>query len=286
MLKWIDSLLEKLLGFVASNRLFRKVAEKVLLTHYIRRVFEKISRFYAVVRFEEGLDTFTGESEYLGIIGNVSIDIRENLSEGDARALGELVKKVRRDGMTIAEVGSWKGFSTSVLARSVVDCHGTVFAVDHWMGSAESENVEDAKAHDIYAIFKRNMISLGLWDIVHPLVMDSLTASQIFADGILDLVFIDADHRYEPFKKDVSAWLPKLRNGGILCGHDCEGYYSQYPEEIRKKIDNNLGEQYLNDIKCHPGVVKAVHECFPGRYSIMPNSGIWYHIKKATDSTS
>lgn len=111
--------------------------------------------------------------------------------------------------------------------------------------------------------------------------MYSETASQIFADGILDLVFIDADHRYESVKEDILSWLPKLRDGGILCGHDCTGYYSKYPEEAKKLIDEHLEDgEWVSGII--PGVVKAVHDCFLGKYSIMPDSTIWYY-QKGTD---
>ena len=164
-----------------------------------------------------------------------------------------------KPGMMVVEVGSWKGMSTAVLAKAAADYHGSVFAVDHWLGS---EGVKDerllAQNADIYSIFKRNMILLGLWNTVHPLVMDSQTACQIFADGILDVVFIDADHRYEYLKKDILSWLPKLKDGGILCGHDCEGYYSEYPDKIKRMIDEHLGDDYIFSIHCHPGVVKGL----------------------------
>jgi predicted O-methyltransferase YrrM len=41
-----------------------------------------------------------------------------------------------------------------------------------------------------------------------------------YADGSLDWVFIDADHAYESVVKDLDAWLPKVRKGGIIAGHD------------------------------------------------------------------
>ena len=35
-----------------------------------------------------------------------------------------------------------------------------------------------------------------------------------------DLVFIDGDHTYEATKQDIAIWWPRVRSGGLLCGHD------------------------------------------------------------------
>ena len=36
----------------------------------------------------------------------------------------------------------------------------------------------------------------------------------------LDFVYIDANHRYSFVKQDIECWYPKIREGGILGGHD------------------------------------------------------------------
>lgn len=266
------------------NKVLTKIAKKVLTMPKVMQYFKMIRTFY-----DEKIEV--GDLEWLNIAEEGSRFYRtlesglldmghDECTEAHGNALEKLVQMVLRENIMIVEVGSWKGYSTSVLAKSVADYHGSVFAIDHWLGGEETTKHDYAKKVDVYSIFKHNMIVLGVWDIVHPLVMDSLTASQIFADGILDLIFIDADHRYEPFKKDVSAWLPKLRDGGILCGHDCHGYYLEYPEELRKMIDEHLGDEGI-PLGC-PGVIKGVYECFQEEYSIMPNSTIWYYVKKNT----
>lgn len=45
-------------------------------------------------------------------------------------------------------------------------------------------------------------------------------AAEEFENGSMDFVFIDADHSYEGCSNDISAWLPKVKPGGWLCGHD------------------------------------------------------------------
>lgn len=267
------------------NKVLRKFAIKILLIPIVQRWLERIWQFYENVRVEgvQRLELKRGGEFYEILrakdIEVAQLDIGGEFPKKDAEALQKVVWMVLKEKIMIAEVGSWKGRSTSVLAKAVADYDGKVFAIDHWLGSEGVPHHERAKVVDIYSIFKRNMIILGIWDIVYPLVMDSEAASKIFAEGILDLVFIDADHRHESVKKDISFWLPKLRDGGILCGHDCEGYFSEYSDEVKRMINEHLGDDYIPNV-CHPGVVKALHEYFGDRYSIMPDSVVWYYIKK------
>jgi len=56
--------------------------------------------------------------------------------------------------------------------------------------------------------------------IVH--IGDSVGAAKAIKDGELDFAFIDADHSYEGVSADIAAWWPKVRSGGVFCGHDYE----------------------------------------------------------------
>jgi predicted O-methyltransferase YrrM len=56
--------------------------------------------------------------------------------------------------------------------------------------------------------------------IITPVRTDSVSASKNYQDNSLDFVFIDGDHSYEACKADILAWLPKMKNGSILAGHD------------------------------------------------------------------
>lgn len=50
--------------------------------------------------------------------------------------------------------------------------------------------------------------------------MTSAEASKQFPDESIDFVFIDGDHSYEGCSLDISLWYPKLKDGGLLSGHD------------------------------------------------------------------
>jgi predicted O-methyltransferase YrrM len=41
-----------------------------------------------------------------------------------------------------------------------------------------------------------------------------------FEDASFDFIFIDGIHTYEQVLKDCQNYYPKLRDGGLFCGHD------------------------------------------------------------------
>jgi len=45
-------------------------------------------------------------------------------------------------------------------------------------------------------------------------------AGRVLQDHSVDLVFVDGDHSYAGAKRDIDAWLSKVRPGGIMSGHD------------------------------------------------------------------
>lgn len=55
---------------------------------------------------------------------------------------------------------------------------------------------------------------------VHLIQEESSEAANRFANGSVDFVFIDANHSLEFVLRDIQAWLPKVRKGGTISGHD------------------------------------------------------------------
>ncbi len=208
-----------------------------------------------------------------------NLDIRESLTELEGEKLMELVKMVARPGMRVVEVGSWKGFSTVYLAHAVSDYNGIVFAVDHWLGSPGAEHHQCAQSKDILAIFRRNMEAMKCSYFAKPMVMGSLTAASVFANRSLDMVFLDGDHRYTEFKADLEAWLPKLRLGGMLCGHDGSTPFWKQPTEVQEFIKTKREEDYLEKYQLHPGITLALHELLGDQQELAGTTCVWYWQK-------
>jgi len=50
----------------------------------------------------------------------------------DCEALKIITDIVKRKGMMVAEIGSWCGNSTVIIANKIMPYEGTLFAIDHW----------------------------------------------------------------------------------------------------------------------------------------------------------
>ena len=120
----------------------------------------------------------------------------------------------------IVEVGSWKGRSTAFLLVEAWNKSPRieVYAVDTWLGSEEHAGEECIKNGTLYEEFLANVKPVSRQLV--PLRMTSLKGANFFADQSLDSVFIDAAHDYENVKADILAWLPKVKKGGLIGGHD------------------------------------------------------------------
>lgn len=84
--------------------------------------------------------------------------------------------------------------------------------------------------------------------------MDSIKAAEIIAPKSLDLVFIDCQHEYEGVKKDIQAWLPKVKDGGIISGHDYdpENLYIPGLNGVGRAVKEQFGEVNLDHDDAEP----------------------------------
>lgn len=55
---------------------------------------------------------------------------------------------------------------------------------------------------------------------VHIIRDMSENAASLVPDGTLDWAYVDGSHKEKYVYKDLVSWWPKVRAGGMLCGHD------------------------------------------------------------------
>src|SRR5208283_1678579 len=126
-------------------------------------------------------------------------------------------------GCKFLEVGSWLGDSTVILAQVAKKHGGHLFCVDWWKGNVGTDLVDIASNMDMFPLFWSTICKEGLEDTVVPIRSRSDLAAKIIKENSFNLVFLDADHRYEGILNDIKQYIPTVnRDHGILCGHDCE----------------------------------------------------------------
>jgi len=147
----------------------------------------------------------------------------------------DMVKK-HADGAHFVEVGSWKGHSASFMAVEIANS-----------GKNIRLDVVDIMTEEAPPVFRKDRVALFLerheeikrnlspvpWVNIIP--KSSEAAASMYSDGMLDFVYVDADHHYENVCKDIMAWIPKLKKGGIMAGHDYHNY-----EGVRRAVNQLL----------------------------------------------
>ncbi|MBF0120897.1 MAG: class I SAM-dependent methyltransferase [Desulfobacterales bacterium] len=198
------------------------------------------------------------------------MDIKEKQiwSKEQEIVIQTLAESVAKHGCKFLEIGSWCGDSTVILGKVVQKHNGYLFCVDWWKGNVGTELGAVAYDNDVYVYFWERIKSAGLSEVVVPIRAKSDIASQIIKENSFDLVFIDADHRYDSVNNDIQQYAPFVNyNNGILCGHDCEGRISDF-DKVFLETGKNL--DFYESVHC--GVVLAVGKLFEN-YSI--NHDVW-----------
>jgi predicted O-methyltransferase YrrM len=128
-----------------------------------------------------------------------------------------LVKNIK--GGVIAEIGNYHGLSLSYIFDICRANGTTIYAIDI--------NTQEE--------LKENLKNWNNVDTVKTFEGDSVDISNNFEDGFFDLVFLDGCHDYDYVMREIPAWKPKVKSGGMLCGHD----YSIALKGVKRAVEKN-----------------------------------------------
>jgi FkbM family methyltransferase len=134
------------------------------------------------------------------------------------RDLASLVNRMFPEGKGV-EIGVLRGdYSKIILER----WHkGTLYLIDAWRHIDEYIDLNGRDDQYHYDCLIQTCKNIKPWqDRAHILRMDSSLSVNMFPDEYFDFIYIDADHSYEGVVKDLEAWWPKIKKGGLFCGDD------------------------------------------------------------------
>lgn len=179
---------------------------------------------------------------------------------GIPRQLRAICRKLDIPVKRIIELGVYRGDNARKLRGAFPDADlHLVDAWKHLWDSGPMMRANPTQAHWDRMLAKIRADFKGDSRVsIHRMLIENAPAK--FADESADIVYIDGDHRYESVKRDILDWLPKVRPGGLLAGHDYK---------------NHGGGK---------GVVKAVNELFsPDEFAVY-RYRLWVYRKPKVEA--
>ncbi len=146
-----------------------------------------------------------------------------------------------KDGDTFVEIGCYLGRSACFLGDRIKASgkRVTLLCVDVWPAQFDFKDGSGTVVEAPFETFMANVRQCGLTQIIVPLRCASLRAAQFIAND-LAAVFIDGEHDYENCKADIAVWLPKVRSGGLLAGHDFTDGFPGVPRAVREAFGDKI----------------------------------------------
>lgn len=119
-----------------------------------------------------------------------------------------------------AEIGVWRGEFSEALCQANPALHLT--CVDAWTPYWQYADYRlRPKLDEAEADARRRLAPYGC-TLIKAFSED---AAKRIGDATLDFVYIDSNHAFEFVVRDLAAWIPKVRPGGIVAGHDYDARY-------------------------------------------------------------
>lgn len=164
------------------------------------------------------------------------------------------------------EVGVDKaGFSNHILSKSKIKKY---YCVDTWQdnfGSDYKPNYYEKDGNKRYNQAKYVLDPYLIEGRAKMLRMTGVKASMSFLDESIDFCYIDGDHSLEGIYMDIKSWMPKIKIGGIISGHDYKDgpksgmsdYWGQQLDFCVETVVNYYCQKYGHKLNVVGGRIKS-----------------------------
>lgn len=144
------------------------------------------------------------------------------------------------------ELGVFEGTLSKALLKSIPTL--TLYMVDRWRtyDRREIERTPNSRMpkrpQEYFDSARQAATKVASKFGNRAMIVDASTLDAVpRVPDALDFVFVDADHSYEGCKADILAWIPKIRAGGWMFGHDY-GSDRIHPD-VRRAVDEIFGDR-------------------------------------------
>src|SRR3990167_7306983 len=187
--------------------------------------------------------------KFPAVPGPVSLD---QINGADRAAL-RIIAAGRR---SVVDVGTFLGGSAEAMLEAMPE-DGQLITIDTFSGvrGAVTAKVQP-EAMLGYAVGRLRRFG----NRVTIAIGDSRQAAAWFAPASVDLVFLDAAHDYANVKTDIEAWLPIVKPGGLLAGHDIDRKWAFGMDQA--EIIRQSDKDWDSESGAHCGVIRAVMDAF------------------------
>ena len=154
------------------------------------------------------------------------------------------------------KIGAEIGVQIGLTAKNILGLLPSIekyYAIDPWLDYAEYHEgfrakkltrVPQKQMDHSFDVFTRDTKQYK--DIIVLLKMFSSEAVKYIEDGSLDFLFIDGNHSYESVKEDIKLYLPKVKKGGLISGHDYGLQLSGVKEAVQESfLEFNTGSNRM-----------------------------------------
>jgi hypothetical protein len=143
-----------------------------------------------------------------------------------------------------AEIGVWKGKWSARLCKDNPQLH--MRCVDLW-GTYDTYDDSRNQADKLEAAYREAVAALSPYHATITRAR-SLDAAATIPDGSLDFVYIDANHGEAFVRADLEAWVPKVKAGGIISGHDYLWRAERPHIQVKAAVDRFVTERGISPL--------------------------------------
>lgn len=162
--------------------------------------------------------------------------------------------------LKICEIGVFQGEFSKFIKKNLepLELHLIdVFEGNGCSGDKDGNNIIWTNLNEEYYNLKNYFLDDNTVTVHKGTSFDILNS---FSDDYFDVIYVDGDHSYDGVKLDLSLSFLKVKNGGLICGHDYTN--DRFPGVVMAVNEfceeNNLKIDYITNDGCPSFCIKII----------------------------